>query len=210
MADREVTERRQRRSNRMRKLLAGVALLAAFGVLATMVGAVLMQFFGGNTASAPAPTSARPTLTTPAGPPIKPLQIRPVLSPPLQVTPQHPCPPPAPPPPPTAPLTACDLVKAGVYQLGPEGATLTPTAVDVVPGTGGFFAIRLTMDQSSADTLAVYSSAHVNAQLAFVRDTIVVSAPMITQPIRSRAIELSGNLTRAQADEMAAMLRQPA
>ena len=69
------------------------------------------------------------------------------------------------------------------------------------------YVVRVGMDTESSASFADYTAAHVGQQLAFIRNGVVVSAPGISAPINSPALELSGELTAQQAEEIARRIR---
>ncbi len=200
---------RQRRTELLRKFLAVVALIGSVAVIVAIVGAVWMQLVGGsNHDSTPTARTSAPA-AAPA-PNIKPLPVRPVQD----IRSPDECPPPQGPPlqlSPTSVVTICDMARTAAYVLGPQAIELQLTGVDSVKALASeSYVVRVTMQPSSAAAFADVTAAHVGQQLAFTRDGVVVSAPQISAPINSEALELSGNLTAQQADDMARLLRQPA
>ena len=199
---------RRRRNELLKKLVAIVALVACLGIGVAIVGSLWTQIFG------PRPTTAaQPSVTTRmvASPPenIRPLQVRPVQD----VRPPDQCPPEGPPPavPPTDPVTACDFARTAAYVLGPQAMDIQLTDVETLKSpTSEFYVVRITMSPSSAATFAAYTAQNVGSQVAFIRDGVVVFAPKITQIINSQGLEISGNLTAEQADQVAQLLRKPA
>lgn len=199
---------RGRRTQLLKKILAVVALLGSLAVIVAIIGSVWMQLIGGK-AEDPGqpPGTSRPAAPAPN---IKPLPVRPVQ----EVRSPDECPPSLGPPkllPPSAVVTACDMTRTAAYVLGPQAIELQLSAVESVKlPTSEFYVVQVTMQPASAAAFADLTAHHVGRQLAFVRDGVVVSAPQISAPIDSRGIELSGNLTAQQADDMARILRQPA
>ena len=201
---------RQRRDELLRKIVAIVALIGSGAVIVAIIGSVGMQFVGGKGQD---PTQNAPRTSGSAAAPaakIKPLPVRPVQ----EIRSPDECPPPQGPPQlfaPTDVVTVCDMTRTAAYVLGPQAIELLLTAADSVKSPASeFYVVRVTMQPASAGAFADVTAGHVGQQLAFVRDGVVVSAPQITSPINSQVLELSGNLTAQQADDMARMLRQPA
>ena len=113
--------------------------------------------------------------------------------------------------PPTETLEACDIERTAAYTLGPVVMQLQLTRVESAPlPIKSSYVVRVEMDAASSAAFAEYTAAHVGQQMAFVRNGVVVSAPGITAPIISPAVELSGELTAAQAEEVARRLREEA
>ena len=200
---------RQRRTELLRKFLAVVALTGSVAVIVAIVGAVWMQLVGGkNDDSTPTPRTSTPAAAPAQN--IKLLPVRPVQD----IRSPDECPPPQGPPlqlSPTSIVTICDMARTAAYVLGPQAIELQLTGVDSVKALASeSYVVRVTMQPASAASFADVTAAHVGQQLAFVRDGVVVSAPQISAPINSEALELSGNLTAQQADDMARLLRQPA
>jgi preprotein translocase subunit SecD len=117
------------------------------------------------------------------------------------------CPPSVQPELPPDTLLACDPAKEAAYTLGPVALRLNLTKVESMPTLNGTFAVRVSVAPESQEAFAAYTAAHVGQQLAFVRSGGVVSAPMISQPIDSPALELSGKLDAKQAETITTMLR---
>ena len=184
-------------------VLAAVAALATFG---TVAAGLVFSFRGPESGEAtPSRESALPS-TAPAVL-IKPLAVRPVVG--SRVTTPEQCPPPAPQVPPTETLEACDIERTAAYALGPVVMQLQLTRVESVPRLpiSTSYVVRVEMDAASSAIFAEYTAAHVGQQLAFIRNGIVVSAPGISAPINSPALELSGELTAQQGEEIARRLR---
>ena len=145
-----------------------------------------------------------PTTTTAQALIIKPLPVRPVIS--AFVTTPDRCPT-APPAAPDQPTRICDINKTAVYELGPEGLRLDLTNVDsfLNPLTGVQL-VQMTMTAESSKQFAEFTATRVGQQVAFVRDTTVVWGPKIGAPIDGQVLQLSGDLTAEQAEEIAKML----
>jgi hypothetical protein len=145
-----------------------------------------------------------PTTTTAQALIIKPLPVRPVIS--AFVTTPDQCPT-APPAAPDQPTRICDINKTAVYELGPEGLRLDLTNVDsfLNPLTGVQL-VQMTMTAESSKQFAEFTATRVGQQVAFVRGTTVVWGPKIGAPIDGQVLQLSGDLTAEQAEEIAKML----
>ncbi len=152
-----------------------------------------------TTASA-SPTGASPS-TTPSPAPavnIQPLPVRPVQK--SQPAPPAKCPAtdPRAPAPAANSLVTCDLAKTTVYTLGPEAMRLTLTRVDQPTAlTSGFYEVSLTMDPSSAAAWAAYTAAHLKDHVAFIRDDVVLEAPIIEEQVTSGKIALTTQTAQA-------------
>lgn len=177
-----------------------------------MLGAVLCGCHATQHRAAPS-TSATTASTTTASPPppppaapavnIQPLPVRPVQK--SQPAPPAKCPA-ANPSAPAAPanvLVTCDLAKTTVYTLGPETMRLTLTRVDRPQSlTSGFYEVSLTMDPPSAAAWAAYTAAHLKDHVAFIRDDLVLEAPIIEEQVTSGKIALTTQTAQA-ADQLA-------
>ncbi|WP_328355694.1 hypothetical protein OG976_25995 [Mycobacterium sp. NBC_00419] len=190
------------RRNR-RILIAITAALAAVAIVVPVLGVLLAPAMK-NQADAPitTTTTTKPVLT------IKPLALRPVNGA-FVIKPEDCVPPP--PTPPDQPLRTCDITKTAVYDLAPEDLRIQLTDVDAFlnPLTGKQL-VQITMTTESTADFARYTAAHINQQVAFVRSGIVVWGPKITEPIDGQVLQLSGEVTAEQAQEIARMLRDEA
>ncbi|ORV89816.1 preprotein translocase subunit SecD [Mycobacterium interjectum] len=158
-----------------------------------------------NSTGGASPTSASPTTTPSAAPAvnIQPLPVRPVQKSQPASPAKCPATNPAAPAAPASVLVTCDLAKATVYTLGPETMRLTLTRVDRPQSlTSGFYEVSLTMDPSSAAAWAAYTAAHLKDHVAFVRDDIVLEAPIIEEQVTSGKIALTTQ-TAQGADQLA-------
>jgi preprotein translocase subunit SecD len=68
-------------------------------------------------------------------------------------------------------------------------------------------AILLRFDAAGARKLAAFTQENLGRALAIVLDGRVVSAPLIREPILGGHAQISGTLTRTEADELAGRLR---
>ncbi len=192
-----------------RPVIAILAAVAALATLGTVLAGLVFALRGtGSDAASPARESALPS-TAPAIL-IKPLAIRPVVG--WRVTTPEQCPPPAPHVAPTDALEACDIEGTAAYTLGPVVMQLQLTRVESVPRLpiSASYVVRVEMDAASSAVFAEYTAVHVGQQVALVRNGVVVSAPGISAPINSPGLELSGELTAEQAEEVARRLRDDA
>jgi hypothetical protein len=106
-------------------VIAVLASIGIFAMVATTVAAVVMPFLANQGDDSALHGASRPTPTTPTG--YAPLIVRPVVQA-LVATPEQ-CKqgPPPPPSPPADPLSTCDVEQKAQYQLGPEALRLNLT-----------------------------------------------------------------------------------
>lgn len=189
---------------RRRIWLAATAGLVSLVTVVPLAAALLAHVFGADSA-ARAPTSS--VSTAPAPPPITPLPVRPVVQ--AQGVAADTCPPPPPAPAlPADPLTVCDVTKTGLYTLGPEALQLQLTRVaSVLSPVTNTFVIQVTLTPESARAFGDFTRGHIGQQAALVRGATVISAPKITEPIDGDVLQLSGDLTSDQSEEMVRLLR---
>ncbi|WP_322860286.1 preprotein translocase subunit SecD [Mycobacterium europaeum] len=160
-------------------------------------------------AAHPSTTTTTPTTVTPAAPvapsvKIAPLPVRPVNK--SQPASPQKCPATDPnhPAAPTDALTTCDIGRTTLYMLGPETMQLGLIHVDPPKSlTAGFYGVTLILDPPSAAAWATYTGAHLQDHVAFVRDDLVIEAPIIEGQVTSGRIALT-----TQTAEGAARLAQ--
>ena len=157
-------------------------------------------------------TTAAPTTTQLAAPTvnIQPLPVRPVQK--SQPTAPDKCPATNPNAPvaPTGVLVTCDIARTTVYTLGPETMRLALTHVDPPKSlTSGFYEVSLTMDPPSATAWAAFTAAHLKDHIAFIRDDLVLEAPIIEEQVTSGKIALTTQTAQA-ADQLAQLVGRPA
>lgn len=188
-----------------RPVIAILASVAALATVGTVVAGLVFALRGsGSQVATPARESARPSTSQAIL--IKPLAVRPVVG--SRRTTSGQCPPAAPQVPPTETVEACDIESTAAYTLGPVVMQLQLTRVESVRlPVKESYVVRVGMDTESSASFADYTAAHVGQQLAFIRNGVVVSAPGISAPINSPALELSGELTAQQAEEIARRIR---
>jgi preprotein translocase subunit SecD len=141
---------------------------------------------------------------------IQPLAVRPVQK--SQPTAPDKCPATNPnaPAAPTNVLTTCDLARTTLYTLGPEAMRLGLTHVDAPKSlTAGFYEVLLTLDPPSATGWASFTAAHLHDHVAFIRDEVVLEAPMIEYQVTSGQIALTTQ-TIQTADQLAQLAGRPA
>jgi preprotein translocase subunit SecD len=186
-------------------MIAVLASIGIFAMVATTVAAVVMPLLLGQDDEAAA---ARTATTTPTVY-LAPLTVRPVVQAMVAAPDQCKPGPPPPPSPPTAPLTICDVEQKAQYQLGPEALRLNLTgAISIKLPMSEFYAVQLTMDQDSGASFNQYTGTQVGKQVAFVRDGVVLAAPVISAPLNGESLQFSGELSSATAETIARMLRE--
>jgi SecDF, P1 head subdomain len=178
-----------------------------------LVGAVMCGCHSTQHPASPATSTNTSTPTTRSAAPvvnIQPLPVRPVQKP--QPTTPDKCPATNPNAPvaPTNVLTTCDLARTTLYTLLPEAMQLGLTHVDSPKVlTSDFYEVNLTMDPSSATAWASFTAAHLHAHIAFIRDDLVLEAPIIEEPVTSGQIALTTQTAQA-ADQLAQLAGRPA
>lgn len=151
-------------------------------------------------------TTAAPTTTTSAAPVvnIQPLPVRPVRK--SQPTTPDKCPATDPNAPvaPAAVLTTCDIGRTTLYTLDPETMQLGLTHVDAPTAlTSSFYEVTLILTPSSATAWASFTAAHLHDHVAFIRDDLVLEAPIIEEQVASGRIALT-----TQTSQLAVQLAQ--
>lgn len=183
------------------------AWLACGALLATLVcGCHSTRHQAAPTTST---TTAAPVTTAPPAPPapivkIAPLPVRPVHK--SQPSSPEKCPATDPnrPVAATDPLTACDIGRTTLYSLGPESLQLGLIHVDPPKSlAAGYYDVTLILDPPSATAWASYTAAHLQDHVAFIRDDLVLEAPIIEDQVASGRIALT-----TQTAEGAAQLAQ--
>ena len=157
-----------------------------------LLGAVTCGCHTTQHPASPTTSTTKPPSTTQSVAPvvnIQPLPVRPVQK--SQPTTPDKCPATNPnaPAAPTNVLTACDLVRTTLYTLGPEAMRLGLTQVDPPKSlTAGFYEVLLTLDPPSATGWSSFTAAHLHDHVAFIRDELVLEAPMIEYQVTSGQI----------------------
>jgi hypothetical protein len=188
-----------------RAVRASTSDLAARLASVILLGAVACGCHATQRA-APTTASAAPAPTIKTVPPavnIQPLPVRPVQN--SQPTTPDKCPATNPnaPIPSANVLIACDLARATLYTLGPESMQLGLTQVDPPKSlTSDFYEVNLRMDPSSATAWASFTADHPHAHIAFIRDDLVLEAPIIEELVTSGQIALTTQTAQA-ADQLA-------
>jgi SecD-like export protein len=182
-----------------------------------VLGAVVCGCHAAQHPAAPATSTGTPPATkasaTPSVAPvmrIQPLPVRPVEK--SQPTTPDKCPATNPdaPAPPANVLVTCDLARTTRYTLGPETMRLDLTHVDPPKAlTSDFYEVNLTMETASATAWASYTAAHLHAHIAFIRDDLVLEAPMIQEQVTSGQIAMTTQTAQAAA-QLAQLAGRPA
>ena len=177
---------------------AGVSLLAA--LVCSCQSAPHQPARTTTTTTTTTPPPATTTTTVAPILRIQPLPVRPVRK--SQLTTPEKCPATNPDPPaaPTATLTTCDIARTTVYTLGPEAMQLGLIHVDPPKSlTADFFEVTLILDPPSADAWATFTAAHLKDHMAFVRDNLVLEAPIIEDQVTSGRIALTTQTAQGAA-----------
>lgn len=159
-------------------------------------------------------TTAAPVATVAPPPPIvkiAPLPVRPVTKS-QPTTPAVKCPATDPnlPVAPTDVLTTCDIGRATVYTLGPETMQLGLIHVDPPKSlTADYFQVTLVLDPPSASAWASFTAAHPQDHMAFIRDNLVLEAPIIEEQAASGRIVLTTQTAQGAA-QLAQLAGRPA
>lgn len=161
-------------------------------------------------------TTAPPSPAAPPPPPppvvkIAPLPVRPVTKS-QPTTPAVKCPATDPNAPvkPTDVLTTCDIGRTTVYTLGPETMQLGLVRVDPPKSlTADFYELTLVLDPPSAAAWTTFTGAHLQDHMAFIRDNMVLEAPIIEQPATSGRIVLTTQTAQGAA-QLAQLVGRPA
>ncbi len=178
-----------------------------------LLGAVMCGCHTTQHPASPTTSTTTPPSTTQSVAPvvnIQPLPVRPVQK--SQPTTPDKCPATNPnaPAAPTNVLTACDLARTTLYTLGPEAMRLGMTQVDPPKSlTAGFYEVLLTLDPPSATGWSSFTAAHLHDHVAFIRDELVLEAPMIEYQVTSGQIALTTQ-TIQTADQLAQLAGRPA
>ncbi|WP_231987327.1 preprotein translocase subunit SecD [Mycobacterium sp. 852014-50255_SCH5639931] len=157
-----------------------------------------------TTSTTTASTAPAPTTTALPAPIVKiaPLPVRPVTK--SQPTTPEKCPATDHVVAPTDALTTCDVGRTTLYMLGPESMQLGLIHVDPPKSlAAGFYDVTLTLDPPSATAWASYTASHLKDHVAFIRDNLVLEAPIIEDQVGSGRIALT-----TQTAEGAAQLAQ--
>ncbi|BBY88725.1 SecDF P1 head subdomain-containing protein [Mycolicibacterium tokaiense] len=197
-------QRTRAAADRRRKFtIAIVAAVVGVAIVVPIAGSLLVQMFSSDAASEQ--SNQTPTSTAPPVYTIKPLSVRPVIA--VEGVLPETCPPPGPSDP-AVEVRVCDFTRTALYTLGPQGVALQLVRVDSLlsPITNGYI-VQVAMNSESASAFADYTRTQVGKQIAFVRASTVVSAPQISEAVVGDLLQLSGNLTEQQSDEMARLLQ---
>ena len=190
--------------HRAKNVLTSVILLAA----------VTSACHATQRPASPATSTTKPPTTTQSVPPpvvnIAPLAVRPVEksqpTTPDKCAALHSNAPAAP----SNGLITCDLAQTTRYTLRPEAMRLGLTQVDAPKSlTAGFYEVLLTLDPPSATGWSSFTAAHLHDHVAFIRDELVLEAPMIEEQVTSGQIALTTQTIEA-ADQLAELAGRPA
>jgi hypothetical protein len=190
-----------------------VTALAARLVSVILLGAVACGCHAAHHPAAPAPPAGTPAPTIKPAPPavnIQPLPVRAVQK--SQPTTPDKCPATNPnaPIPSANVLITCDLARTTLYTLGPESMQLGLTQVDSPKLlTSDFYEVNLRMNPSSATAWASFTAEHPHAHIAFIREDLVLEAPIVEELVSSGQIALTTQTARA-ADQLAQLAGRPA
>ena len=177
-----------------------------------LLGAVTCGCHTTQHPASPTTSTTKPPSTTQSVAPvvnIQPLPVRPVQK--SQPTTPDKCPATNPnaPAAPSNVLTTCDLARTTLYTLGPEAMRLGLTHVDSPKSlTAGFYEVLLTLDPPSATGWSSFTAAHLHDHVAFIRDELVLEAPMIEYQVTSGQIALTTQ-TIQTADQLAQLAGRP-
>ena len=107
-------------------------------------------------------------------------------------------------------LIACDLGRTTLYTLGPEALQLGLTHVDPPKSlTCGLLRSESADEPVIGDRWASFTAGHPHAHVAFIRDDLVLEAPIIEELVTSGQIALTTQTARA-ADQLAQLAGRPA
>ena len=107
-------------------------------------------------------------------------------------------------------LTTCDIGRTTVYTLGPETMQLGLTQVEPPKSlTADYYELTLVLDAPSAAAWAAFTGAHLQDHMAFIRDNMVLEAPIIEQPAESGRIVLTTQTAQGAA-QLAQLVGRPA
>lgn len=141
---------------------------------------------------------------------IAPLPVRPVHRSQLITPDKCPAPHPDAPVPPAAVLVTCDLARTTLYTLGPQVMQIVLTHVDAPKSlTADFYEVNLTMDPPSTTEWASFTAVHLHSHVAFIRDDLVLEAPIIEEHVTSGEVALTTQTVQA-ADQLAGLAGRPA
>lgn len=107
---------------------------------------------------------------------------------------------------PSGPLLACDQEEQTVYLL--DSAELESADIDSagVHDVDGSRTVEVTLTPAGSEIIADYTTSHVGAQLAYVLDGVVITAPVVSAPIQTPTLVVSGSFSEETAGAIAASL----
>jgi preprotein translocase subunit SecD len=107
-------------------------------------------------------------------------------------------------------LTTCDIGRTTVYTLGPETMQLGLESVEPPKSlTADYYELTLVLDATSAAAWAAFTGAHLQDHMAFIRDNMVLEAPIIEQPAMSGRIVLTTQTAQGAA-QLGRLVGRPA
>jgi hypothetical protein len=183
---------------------------------ARVVSAILLSATAGachaTQHAAPATSSVTSAPTIPVAPlpvNIQPLPVRPVQKSQPSTPEKCPAATPKAPVPSATVLITCDLGRTTLYTLGPVSMQLGLTQVDPPKLlTSDFYEVNLRMNPLSANAWASFTAEHPHAHIAFIRDDLVLEAPIIEEQVTSGQIALTTQTAQA-ADQLAHLAGRP-
>jgi hypothetical protein len=184
---------------RRRRWIAGTAALVGLSMIVPLTAVMFQQGFDGDAQAAQvaAPTSEAPR--------IKPLTVRPVIEA-FMTTPEE-CPEGLVGPP-TETVKLCNIDKTAVFTLAGESIQLQLTQAEALlsPISNSYY-VQVSLTPESAQTFGDFTEANIGKSVAFVRGNVVVSAPQIAQRLDGSTLQLSGEMTEEDSENMARLLR---
>lgn len=185
--------------------LACLALLAA-----VMCGCYSAPHQAAHSTSTTTTTLAPPPLPPAPIVRIQPLPVRPVIKSQPNTPEKCPAIDPNVPVAPAAPLRTCDIGRTTVYTLGPEAMQLGLINVDPPKAlTADFYEVTLILDPPSATAWAAFTAAHLKDHMAFIRDNLVLEAPIIEDQVTSGRIAMTTQTAQGAA-QLAQLAGRPA
>lgn len=107
-------------------------------------------------------------------------------------------------------LTTCDIGRNTIYTLGPEAMQLGLIGVDPPKSlTADFYQVTLVLDPPSTTAWAGFTAAHLKDHVAFIRDNVVLDAPIIEEQVTSGRIVVTTQTAQGAA-QLAQLAGRPA
>ncbi|MBF6499036.1 preprotein translocase subunit SecD [Nocardia cyriacigeorgica] len=110
---------------------------------------------------------------------------------------------------PALPLVTCAADGSEVLLLGPsvlDNRAISDARAHLDPQSNRHV-VDVTFTAEAADRFEALTTENVNRRIAFVVDTVVVSAPMVVSPTSAGQTQIAGNFTAESAGELANSLR---